>query len=230
MKKMKVYYKDQCLYDSLYYLQHDIGIRGQVYSYFYDNKGRLTERNNLGDFLITTECAVHFNFEYQFNARIPYTMAFDYLKQSLVQAGAKESVLNLDATLHSELTMYFGLTYPDNFSIEEVQLTNMDNLSYLLEHMMRYNCSPTLTSDFLSKLVLIEPIEPEISEELVETQVNDEEESVTNYEEKAFEIMDHIKGIIAIHTVTDELKREMLEIYVAENITIFEDYERSLKE
>ena len=225
MKKIKVIYKGQCLYDSLYYLQHDIGIRGQVYSYFYDNKGRLTERNNLGDFLITTECAVHFNFDYQFNARIPYTMAFDYLKQSLVQAAAKESVLDLDATLHKELTMYFGLTYPDSFSIEEVQLTNMDNLSYLFEHMMRYNCSPTLTSDFLSKLVLIEP---EISEELVEIPVNDD--SVTSYEEKALEIMDYIKGIIASYTVTDELKREMLEIYVAENINIFEKYERSLKE
>ena len=67
MKKMKINYMNQCLYDSLFYLQHDIRIRGQVYSYFYDNKGRLTERNKLGDFLITTECAVHFNFEYQFN-------------------------------------------------------------------------------------------------------------------------------------------------------------------
>lgn len=227
MKKLKVYYKNQCLYDSLYYLQHDVGIRGHLYSYFYDDKGKLVERNYLGDFFITTECAVHFNFEYQFNARIPYTMAFDYLKQSLVQAGAKESVLNLDATLHTELTMYFGLTYPNSFSIEEVQLTNMDNLSYLLEHMMRYNCSPTLTSDFLSKLVLIEP---EISGELVETHVNDDEELFTKYEKKAFEIMVHIKGIIARHTVTEELKREMLEIYVAENITIFEESEKALKE
>ncbi|MGE7983643.1 hypothetical protein [Solibacillus sp. NPDC093137] len=226
MKKMKVYYNEQCLYDSLYYLQHDIGIRGQVYSYFYDNKGRLTERNNLGDFLITTECAVHFNFEYQFNARIPYTMAFDYLKQSLVKAAANESVLDLDATLHKELTMYFDLTYPDSFTIEEVQLTNMDNLSYLFEHMMRYNCSPTLTTDFLSKLILIEP---EISKELVEQPVNNEE-SVINYEENAFEIMKHIKGIIASDNVTDDIKRDMLEIYVAENISIFENYEKSLKE
>lgn len=226
MKKIKVNYNEQCLYDSLYYLQHDVGVRGHVYSYFYDDKGKLVERNYLGDFYINTECATHFNFDYQFNARIPYSMAFDYLKQSLVQAGAKESVFNLDTRLHKELTMYFGLTYPESFSIEDVQLTNMDNLSYLIEHMMRYNCSPTLTSDFLSKLVLIEP---EDSKELVKQPVNDEE-TFTKYEKKALEIMDHIKGIIARHTVTDELKREMLEIYVAENVTIFEEYKKALKE
>lgn len=226
MKKIKLNYNEQCLYDSLYYLQHDVGVRGHVYSYFYDDKGKLVERNYLGDFYINTECATHFNFDYQFNARIPYSMAFDYLKQSLVQAGAKESVFNLDTRLHKELTMYFGLTYPDSFSIEDVQLTNMDNLSYLIEHMMRYNCSPTLTSDFLSKLVLIEP---EDSKELVKQPVNDEE-TFTKYEKKALEIMDHIKGIIAHHTVTDELKREMLEIYVAENVTIFEEYNKALKE
>lgn len=226
MKKIKVNYNEQCLYDSLYYLQHDVGIRGHVYSYFYDDKGKIVERNYLGNFYITTECAVHFNFDYQFNARLPYTIAFDYLKQSLVQAGAKESVFNLDTRLHKELTMYFGLTYPDSFTIEEVQLTNMDNLSYLIEHMMRYNCSPTLTSDFLSKLVLIEP---ERLKELVEQPVNDEE-TFTKYEKKALEIMDHIKGIIARNTVTDELKREMLEIYVADNVTIFEEYKKALKE
>lgn len=213
MKKMKVDYRGQSLYDSLYYLQHGVGIRGHVYSYFYDSKGRLKERNYLGDFLITTECAVHFNFAYQFNARIPYTLAFDLLKQSLIKAAAKESVLDLDSTLHEELIMYLGLTYPENFTTEELQLSNMDNLSYLFEHMMRYNCSPAVTNDFLSKLILIDPVESE-----------------NEFEKSALLICNEIEGIITDDKYTETVKRDALELAVAKNMDIFNDYENSLKE
>lgn len=226
MKKLKVNYKGQCLYDSLYYLQHDVGIRGHVYSYFYDNKGKLAERNYLGDFLITTECAVHFNFTYQFNARIPYTMAFDLLKQSLIQAAAKESILDLDSALHEELSQYFALTYPNSFSVEDIQLTNMDNVSYLFEHMMRYNCSPTLTNDFLSKLVLIVPEKPLKHIELAEAY----EEKDIDFEKLAFAICEKVEGIINSDEFTENEKRDELEIFVAKNMIIFDKYESSLKE
>ena len=213
MKKMKVNYMDQCLYDSLYYLQHDVGIRGHVYSFFYDSKGRMAERNYLGDFLITTECAVHFNMNYQFNARITYTMAFDLLKQSIIQVATKESILNLDLTLHEELNMYFKVIYPDNFTIEEVQLSNMDNLSYLFEHMMRFNCSPAVTNDFLSKLILIDPVE-----------------SNDDFEESALLICKEIEDIISNDKYTEDVKRDELELAVAKNMEIFDDYEKFLKE
>lgn len=171
------------------------------------------ERNYLGDFLITTECAVHFNFAYQFNARIPYTLAFDLLKQSLIKAAAKESVLDLDSTLHEELIMYLGLTYPENFTTEELQLSNMDNLSYLFEHMMRYNCSPAVTNDFLSKLILIDPVESE-----------------NEFEKSALLICNEIEGIITDDKYTETVKRDALELAVAKNMDIFHDYENSPKE
>lgn len=207
---MKVFYENQCLYDSLYYLQHGIGVRGHVYSYFYGVNGKLKERNYLGDFLITTEGSVHFNVEYQFSANIPYTLALDILKRSLVQAAAKEDVLDLTLTLQDDLKMYFAIQYPSNFSIEEMKLSNIDNVSYLFEHMMRYNCSPSLTNDFLSKLVLQEP--------------------TNEFEASALVICEEIEGIIFDAEQTETVKRDMLEIYVAENMKIFADYEKYLKE
>lgn len=105
VEKMKVNYKRQCLYESPYNLQHDVRIRGLIYSNFYDYKGQFAERNYLGDFIIITECAVPFNFTYQFNAPIPYTMTFDLLKQSIIEAAAKESIMNLDSTLQEELSV-----------------------------------------------------------------------------------------------------------------------------
>lgn len=206
MKKISLFFNETLLYTVTYYIQD--GLRGEIKVHLYDSAHKFKEKNTWGDFYLTETGELHINRTYQYKEHAGYILAFTELQRMLFKVGIEEDVL-LEANTPLVNLLVHDLNVP-NITVENRKLTNMENLACLFEHMMRYNCSPALTSDFLVKL--------------------EDSEETNKYEAKAALLRSKIEGILSSTNQTENVKQEILEKFLLDNVQIFADYERAQKE
>lgn len=206
MKKLEILLHDTLLYRVMYYIED--GLRGEIEVYQYDTSNHLQETNAWGDFYLTRQGSLHLNRAYDYNPHAGYTLAFMELQRVLFKIAIEEDVI-IEANTSFARILANQLQVP-GIHVKVIELSIMENLAYLYEQMMRYNCSPTITRDFLEKLALKTPVQ--------------------EFDFSAIAIMDEIEDILIDTTLTENLKRDALERCLSDNIQIFADYERACKE
>lgn len=209
LKRIEISLQNTLLYTVLYYVKD--GLRGEIEVHLYDSLHKLKEKNTWGDFYLTETGELHINRTYQYKEHAGYILAFVELQRMLYKIGIEEDVL-LEANTSLTNLLIHELAVPD-ITVEVHKLTNMENLAYLFEHMMRYNCSPALTSDFLEKL--------DYSEATIDS---------NEYEALAVRLRDEIEVILNNTEHTESMKQEFLEEFIVNNIQIFADYDRAQQE
>lgn len=206
LKKITITFKDTLLYTVMYYIQD--GMRGEIEVHLYDAANKFKEKNSWGDFYLTESGELHLNRTYQYKEHAGYIIAFMELQRMLYKVGIEEDVL-LEANTTLSHLLVQEVHVPD-VTAEVHELTNLENLAYLFEHMMLYNCSPSLTSDFLEKL--------------------EYSEAIDEFERSAVLLRENIEHILTDSTFTEDVKRDKLENFIFENIQIFADHDRAQKE
>ena len=203
MRSLKVLYNEQLLYDALFYC-NDSGIRGYIEVNYYNSNEGITESNPSTEFYITPEGQIHLTNSYFYFAGIKYSLAFEYMKYRLVCELLNESNEELN-----ELALWSSLNFPPTLSYKVNVLSNLDNLSYLFEHMLFYNCSPIATIEFLNKLKM--------------------SESENEFDGSAAIIIDDIKDVIENEEYIPAQKVKFLEEIIKNNLLIFANYEKAMK-
>lgn len=206
MQKINILLNGTILYSALFYIQN--GLRGKIEVYLYDETSLFKEKNEWGDFYLTETGELHLNRTYQYKEHAGYILAFSELQRMLYKVSLEEDVIL--ATNYTLIDVLINKLKVPTVQVEVRSLTNIENLAYLFEYMMRYNCSSSLTSDFIEKL--------------------DYYEVTNDFEASALLLRENLEYILTDDTCTEDMKREKLEQFMFDNIQIFADYERAQKE